>query len=65
MKPKATDAIDYPRDIEAYRLGLNDGRQGKQQEACPYDAGDSRACWYTGWYEARHERMFDWPPRWQ
>jgi ribosome modulation factor len=59
------DAITHPRDIEAYRLGLHDGRQGKVQEANPYRHGDPRCSWFTGWYEARHERMFHWPPRWQ
>lgn len=62
---KQDDAIESPSDIEAYRVGVAACRDGIGNNSNPYRDGPRRVSWYTGWYEAKHERKFGWPMRWQ
>lgn len=40
----------------AFQRGYQAGIKGRNKDTCPYDAGDIRQQWMTGWREGRTDQ---------
>lgn len=40
----------------AFQRGYQAGIKGRRKDACPYDTGETRQQWMTGWREGRTDQ---------